>query len=218
MTFPERSAIDLIAATVSVTTLPPASALLAPALAIASVWRELWAFWLIDALISSSDEVVSSTLAACSPVPCDSVAAGADLPDHQPEPLGHLLHGVEQLAHLVLAARLDAVAEVAPRDELDHPHRHGERPGDGAGDEDGDADREEERDGDERHGDAARDPVGVALALRGVIHLPAGVNGHHLRDLPELLEQRIEVLVHRLLGGDGLPGREERRDLLGPRP
>ncbi len=67
------SAIDRIAPTVSVTALPPSSAFRAPSFAIASVWRELSAFCVMDALISSSDEVVSSTLAACSPVPCESV-------------------------------------------------------------------------------------------------------------------------------------------------
>ena len=41
--------------------------------AIASVWRLFSAFWVMEALICSSDEVVSSTAAACSPVPCDRV-------------------------------------------------------------------------------------------------------------------------------------------------
>jgi hypothetical protein len=54
------------------------SALRAPSLAIASEARELRAFWVMEALISSSEEVVSSTLAACSPVPCERVCAVED--------------------------------------------------------------------------------------------------------------------------------------------
>ncbi len=47
-------------------------------MAICSIWRLFSAFCVIDALICSSDDVVSCTEAACSLVPCESVWAEAD--------------------------------------------------------------------------------------------------------------------------------------------
>ena len=54
------------------------SASFAPWSAICSIWRLFSAFWVIDALICSSEDVVSSTEAACSLVPCDTTCAEAD--------------------------------------------------------------------------------------------------------------------------------------------
>ena len=70
---PIFSAIDFMASTVSLDRLAallprrvrPRGHLL--------LWRLFSAFCVMEALISSSEEVVSSTEAACSPVPCDSV-------------------------------------------------------------------------------------------------------------------------------------------------
>jgi hypothetical protein len=70
---PIRSAIERMAATVSTTALPLSSACSACSFAIASVWRLFSAFWVMDPSISSRAEVVSSTDAACSPVPWESV-------------------------------------------------------------------------------------------------------------------------------------------------
>ena len=66
-----RSAIERIAATVSTTARPLSSACSACRLAIDSVWRLFSAFWVMLVPISSRAEVVSSTDAACSPVPCE---------------------------------------------------------------------------------------------------------------------------------------------------
>ena len=66
-----RSAMERIAVTVSCTDRPLSSASRAPLTAICSFWRLLSAFCEIDALISSRLEVVSSTDAACSAVPCE---------------------------------------------------------------------------------------------------------------------------------------------------
>ena len=64
-----------IASTVCETASPLSAASRAPFAAARSVWRLLSALCPIEVLISSRDALVSSTAAACSEVPCDSVCA-----------------------------------------------------------------------------------------------------------------------------------------------
>ncbi len=72
------SAISFMAETVCRTVRPLSSASLAPLTAICSVWRLFSAFCEMEALICSRLEVVSSTEAACSLVPCESVCEVAE--------------------------------------------------------------------------------------------------------------------------------------------
>ncbi len=67
------SAIARMAVTVSITAAPLSWPSLAPFTAVCSSARLLSAFLAIEALICSRLDVVSSTAAACSLVPCDSV-------------------------------------------------------------------------------------------------------------------------------------------------
>ena len=71
-------AIDFMSSTVLETASPPSAASWAAFEAMPSVTRAFSVFWAMEAVISSIDEVVSSTEAACSEEDCESDWAVAE--------------------------------------------------------------------------------------------------------------------------------------------
>jgi hypothetical protein len=167
---------------------------------------------LIEALISSREEVVSSTLEACSPVPwerdwaVDETWPEAEVSASEPARTSaiteasfstHRAHRLLQGADLVAARHGDPVAQVAGGD----PPRRVEHVGDGGRDRPGRVDREADGDGEgEEDGDdgaaAAARVVGV-LPVRGRLEVLPRVGDQGRPGGREALEGRVEIAAHR---------------------